>query len=183
MAYKLRRIVENRLLSRFLPGTRKNPVNEIIPTRPGAISGWIFPIYTGILCLCILPLWFIHHPDIIKTRAVLLNMNRQQQTIIIELDITQADVGKIDSGQLVQLLIYDFPVSGFGVVDGYLTHVSKENNNNSLVAEVLLPEGLITSKHKKIAYRNGMKGDILIYIKDMRLLERIFYRSAQPLTR
>lgn len=176
MTYKLRRIVENRLLSRFLPGARKNSVNEIIPTRPGAISGWIFPIYTGVLCICMLPLWFIHHPDIIKTRAVLLN--REQQTLLVELDVTQGDAGKIDSGQVVQLLIYDFPAPGFGAVEGYLTHVSKEGHNNSLMAQVLLPEGMITSKHKNIAYRNGMKADILIYIKDMRLLQRIFYRSA-----
>lgn len=154
-------------------------MNEIVPARPGSISMWIFPLYACILIVVLTTLWSIHHPEIVNTKAQLTGRNGPDNSLTVEIDIPENYFYKIDSGQQVQLRFYEYPYLQFGVVTGKLQQVSAVHFNKTVTARVLLPDGLVTNHQQVIPYKEGSKVDLMIITRDMRLLQRIFYKSAK----
>ena len=179
----LKVIIENKLVKRFSRKVKEDSLTGILPAKPGVLSKWIFPLFLGIIVFSIGTLWFIPHPEIVTTKAVITGMNTSGNAIYVELDVSGNNLQSIDSGQLVQMRFYDYNSSRFGVVEARLQHVSDTPINNALTALVSLPRGLITRQNKIIPYKAGAKADVLIITKDMRLLERIFYKSASAIAR
>jgi len=84
--------------------------------------------------------------------------------------------GKVTAGQKVNIRLYNFPDSEFGMLKGIVNHVSlvpaTSGSATYYVVEIALPEGLHTSYKKELPYLPNMQGIADIITEDMSLLER-----------
>lgn len=85
--------------------------------------------------------------------------------------------GKIKIGQDVIIRLTNFPEREFGILKGKVTAISlTPDKDGNLLIDISLPQGLQTSYHKKIAFRQEMNGTADIITNDLRLTERILYQ-------
>jgi multidrug resistance efflux pump len=85
--------------------------------------------------------------------------------------------GKIKIGQEVTIRLANFPEREFGIIKGTVKTISlTPDKDGNLLLDILLPQGLETSYHKKIAFRQEMGGRADIITQDLRLTERILYQ-------
>jgi multidrug resistance efflux pump len=85
--------------------------------------------------------------------------------------------GKIKIGQEVTIRLANFPEREFGIVKGRVNAISlTPDKDGNLLLDISLPQGLETSYHKKIAFRQEMGGTADIITQDLRLTERILYQ-------
>lgn len=92
-----------------------------------------------------------------------------------EVYLPQNNFGKVQKNQRVQLRFDAYPYNEFGFVNGQLSYITDFATDSGFLAQIKLPQGLLTSQHKKLHYRNGLKADARIITKDMRLFNRLFY--------
>jgi hypothetical protein len=165
----------NKLLKGFQP---RESMNDILPLKPGWYSRWVFPVFAGIVALILTLLWNIPHPDIVIARGILTGMEPGGR-LHAEVNIAENDLRRIDSGKSILLRFNEYPVREFGFVAGSLTAVSPHKGSDNMATDILLSQGLTTTKNKLIVYKEGLKIDLLITVKNMRLLQRIFNKSAR----
>lgn len=85
--------------------------------------------------------------------------------------------GKIKIGQEVIIRLTNFPEREFGILKGKVTAISlTPDKEGNLLIDISLPQGLQTSYHKKITFRQEMNGTADIITNDLRLTERILYQ-------
>lgn len=85
--------------------------------------------------------------------------------------------GKIKIGQEVIIRLTNFPEREFGILKGKVTAISlTPDKEGNLLIDISLTQGLQTSYHKKIAFRQEMNGTADIITNDLRLTERILYQ-------
>ncbi len=92
-----------------------------------------------------------------------------------QVTLPQANFGKIDTGQKVQLRFDAYPYQEFGIVEGKVKYISKVPSDSGFLSNIELPKGLITNYQRNIQYRSGLKSQALIITKDARLAQRFYY--------
>lgn len=85
--------------------------------------------------------------------------------------------GKIKTGQTVNIRLANYPYTEFGILEGSIASISlvPDNDGNYLV-DVELPQKLVTTYNKEIAFKQEMRGTVEIITEDLRLIERFFYQ-------
>ncbi|MDC1162275.1 HlyD family efflux transporter periplasmic adaptor subunit [Tenacibaculum sp.] len=88
-----------------------------------------------------------------------------------------ANSGKIKIDQKVQIKLLNYPADEFGELNGKVKSISLiPTEKGNYLIDVELPQNLITTYNKKIAFRQEMKGSANIVTEDLRLIERFFYQ-------
>jgi len=84
--------------------------------------------------------------------------------------------GKIQKGQTSIIRLANYPDRQFGVLKGKVEYISLvPDKDDNLLIDISLPQGLLTSYNKKIAFQQEMKGTVDIVTEDLRLIERLLY--------
>jgi len=85
--------------------------------------------------------------------------------------------GKIKIGQRVNIKLANYPNEEFGMLTGKIKNISliSDENGNYLI-DVSLPNNLITTYNKELAFKQEMQGTAEIITEDLRLAERFFYQ-------
>lgn len=84
--------------------------------------------------------------------------------------------GKIKINQDVNIRLLNYPDREFGIIKGKVKSISlTPDKENNLLIDIILPEGLQTTYHKKIAFHQEMSGTADIITEDLRLIERLLY--------
>lgn len=85
--------------------------------------------------------------------------------------------GKIKIGQEVNIRLLNYPDVEFGVIRGKvkLIALTPDKENNVLI-DVELPQGIETSYHKEIDFRQEMRGTADIITEDLRFIERLLHQ-------
>ncbi len=92
--------------------------------------------------------------------------------------------GKIKIGQSVNIKLQNYPETEFGMLRGTITNISLVPNKDGFyLIDVSLPNKLITSYNKEIAFKQEMRGTAEIITEDLRLIERFFYQFRSILNR
>jgi HlyD family secretion protein len=92
-----------------------------------------------------------------------------------QVNLPQYNLGMAQVGQRVKLRFDAYPYQEFGVVEGRLQYISKISTDSGFLANIDLPNGLVTDYKKEIQYRWGLKSQALIITRDKRLLQRFYY--------
>lgn len=100
-----------------------------------------------------------------------------------EIILPQANFGRIEVGQQVQLRFAAYPYGEFGFVIGRLDYVTDFATDSGFLAHIKLTDGLLTNQRKTLKYHDGMKATALIITKDMRLLQRFYYQLSEIIGR
>jgi hypothetical protein len=108
----------------------------------------------------------------------------ENASFIAKLKTPAKNSGKIKVGQPVHIKLENYPNTEFGVLNGIVDHISLTPNKEGLYfIDVKLPKELITSYHKKINFKQEMKGSAEIITEDLRLIDRFFYQFKELVTR
>ncbi len=85
--------------------------------------------------------------------------------------------GKIRVGQVVNIKLENYPDTEFGMLKGRVKSISLIPDKEGLyLVDVGLPQKLITTYNKEIAFKQEMRGMAEIITEDLRLIERFFYQ-------
>jgi len=96
-----------------------------------------------------------------------------------ETNLPQANFGKVDTGQQVQLRFEAYPYQEFGSIEGRLNYISKIPSDSGFLATIQLSNGLITNHQKELHYRNGLKANAIVITRSARLLQRLYYNLVK----
>lgn len=121
----------------------------------------------------------IQENQFLQAGKVIGFVNPSDSRYYAQVTLAQNNFGKITVGQKVQLRFDAYPYQEFGTIEGRLEYISKVPSDSGFLANISLPNGLMTNYHKEIQYRNGLKSQAIIIVKDYRLLERFYHGLSQ----
>lgn len=98
--------------------------------------------------------------------------------IIGKVLILPSGVGKVKVGQTVNVKFYNYPFMEFGMLKGTVKSISliPESTESGVVyiAEVEVPDDLVTNYGKKLVFTQEMTGTAEIITDELRLIQRFF---------
>jgi len=99
---------------------------------------------------------------------------------IVKLNVEPQNMGKVKTGQLVNISLWDFPEYEFGVIQGKIKTISRTTDSKGFYrVDVSIPNKLISSYGKKLDFRQEMRGSADIILEDLRLIERLLYQFRE----
>lgn len=109
---------------------------------------------------------------------------KENSSFIARLKAPMQNSGKIKIGQSVNIKLHNYPETEFGMLRGTITNSSLVPDKEGFyLIDVSLPNTLITSYNKEIAFKQEMRGTAEIITEDLRLIERFFYQFKGVLKR
>ncbi|MEZ4900617.1 MAG: HlyD family efflux transporter periplasmic adaptor subunit [Spirosomataceae bacterium] len=125
-------------------------------------------------------LWQEDQP--IKADETMFYVGVSQNNFFGEARIAQANAGKIKTGQRVLVKFQSYPFEQFGVVEGQIHQIAVLTSSDSTFrAIVSLPNGLHTSAHKTLPFKNGLNATAEIITEDLSVAQRMFYEIRKML--
>lgn len=97
-----------------------------------------------------------------------------QGGMIGKIDLPQSGFGKVAMDQVVHIRFESYPYKEYGMVIGRVASISPVTREDHYLVTVQLPQGLVTTYGKRLAYKFDMLGDAAIITQEMRLIQRIF---------
>jgi len=93
--------------------------------------------------------------------------------VIGRITIPSIGAGKIETGQLVNIKVFDYPYMEYGFLQGKVKSISMVPDENNYMVEVRLINNLITTTNKELNFRGELLGQAEIMTDDISLAERI----------
>jgi hypothetical protein len=149
-------------------------VTEYVLQKPRWVSALAFPWFGAIIVLIVLITCIIQYPQTANARVQFATLDQAGKTATIEIDVAENSLYSIDTGQLVQLRLADYAYTRFGILEGRIRYIYGVTPNNNLKARIFLTKGFETNRHYHLEFKQGLKADGLIIIKNMNLIQRIF---------
>jgi HlyD family secretion protein len=118
---------------------------------------------------------FIQENQQLLVNQTLCFVNPQNSTYFAEIPIPQTNFGKVHIGQQVLLKFQSYPFQEYGAVIGQIEFISHIPAENGYLAKIIFTNGLETTYHKHIQYRDGLTAEAEVITENMRLLERFYY--------
>lgn len=118
--------------------------------------------------------WAVHQQ--IKQSEVLFSIVPNQEQIFIGkciLPIT--NTGKLTLNQKVNIKLDNYPFAENGLLQGEVKNISAVPNQNNLMIDVQLTNGLTTTYHKTLPYKEQMTGTADIITQNLSVMDRIFF--------
>lgn len=107
----------------------------------------------------------------VKTGQTICYIDPGNSHYYAEMYISQMYMGKVNTGQQVMLQFPSYPFAEFGFVSGHIDFISDIPTDSGYYARVRLEQGLQTSYHKKLPYREGLQAEGRIITREKRLFE------------
>lgn len=90
--------------------------------------------------------------------------------------IPQFNMGKIRTGEKVNIKFSGYPFQEYGSVTGRIAAISSVPKDSKYLAKITLPDGLKTNYGRVLTYRDGMSATGDIVTANRRLIEKFIYR-------
>ena len=115
--------------------------------------------------------------QVVRANQELFFVSKPSVAYYGEMMVPQQNLGKVKVGQQVLIKLDGYPFNEYGLVNGRIAQLSEiPTAQNTFLAKVFLPDGLLTTYGKKIVFRNRISAQADILTEDTRLLERILYQ-------
>lgn len=98
----------------------------------------------------------------------------EQGEILGRVELPIVGAGKVEKGDVVNILLHEYPSKEFGVVKGEIKQISLLPKNDSYLVQVALPNGLITTYKEELEFKQEMSGVAEIITDKNRFIYRIF---------
>jgi multidrug resistance efflux pump len=112
----------------------------------------------------------------LKQGEEILTVISGSKEYLVKATVPVTNSGKIKTGQRVNIKLDNFPYQEFGSIRGRISNISLLPKENNYLITIQLPDSLVSSYRKKIAFKQEMTGQAEIITEDLRLLDRFFYR-------
>jgi HlyD family secretion protein len=115
---------------------------------------------------------FWQEKQLIALNQTLFFIENENTDYFGEMNILQANFGKVKVGQKVLLKFAGYPFQEFGLVEGKIDFIAEIPQKDSIfLAKVSLPNGLETNYLRKIIYKPNLQASAEIITQNRRLLE------------
>jgi HlyD family secretion protein len=84
-------------------------------------------------------------------------------------------LGKVKVGQRVRIKVYKFPYQEYGQLYGNVGEISLLAHEDNYRIDVILPQDLTTTYHKKLVFSPEMSGTAEIVTENLSIMDRVFY--------
>lgn len=108
----------------------------------------------------------------VRRGDVLLTVDAGSAQRVGKLTVTHEGAGKIAPGQRVEIDLDSLPAREFGSVSGSVLQIAPVPSADGYAVDVALPEPLVTSHGRTIAFTPNLPGNARIITNDRALLER-----------
>lgn len=112
---------------------------------------------------------FLHQGE-----EVLSIVPEEHQTVLGKLQMPIANSGKVAIGQKVYVYLENYPYTEYGKLEGYVQSISTLPKDGKYLVKVDFPQGLVTTYHRQIHFRQQLQGSAEIVTQDLLLIERVF---------
>lgn len=119
---------------------------------------------------------FINNGD-----ELLVVVPQEQQEMIGKVRMSTLNSGKVKLGQRVYIKLHPYPFQEYGIIEGVVKSISLVPRQDHYAIEVSLPQGLTTSYHKTLVFKQEMQGNAEIVTEDLRLIERFFHQIVKAM--
>ena len=106
-----------------------------------------------------------------------------KQQFIGKCTLPTINTGKLSIGQNVNIKLDNYPYNENGMLQGCVTNISEVPNKDTYAIDVDLKNGLTTSYHKKLVYKEEMKGKADIITTNLSVMDRIFFNFKKLVDR
>jgi multidrug efflux pump subunit AcrA (membrane-fusion protein) len=107
----------------------------------------------------------------------------QKQKFIAKCTLPIINTGKLSIGQNVNIKLDNYPYNENGMLQGIVTNISEVPNKDIYAIDVNLKNGLVTSYHKTLSYKEQMKGKADIITTNLSVMDRIFFNFKKMVDR
>ncbi|MCW3103396.1 MAG: HlyD family efflux transporter periplasmic adaptor subunit [Bacteroidetes bacterium] len=107
----------------------------------------------------------------------------EKQEVIARLTMSAQNSGKLQPGQTANIKLSNYPYQEYGMLKGTIKRISKMPKDNNYSIEVSLPEGLLTSYHKQLEYRENMAGTADVITDELSVSGRVFRQFREIMNR
>jgi hypothetical protein len=121
-------------------------------------------------------LGFLENELFIEPGKSLFSIIPEQGKLMARAELPIFGSGKVKVGQQVNIRLENYPFEQFGLLRGSIISISEIPNEQKYFVTIELPQKLITSQNKAIAFKQQLTGTTEIITEDLRLLERFFYQ-------
>ncbi len=126
-------------------------------------------------------LGFLENNTFVDANRALFSIIPEAGTLIAQAELPILGSGKVKTGQAVNIRLDNYPFEQFGLLRGTITSISEIPNEEKYYVSIELPNPLITSQNKTLAFKQQLSGTTEIITEDLRLLERFFYQFRRLL--
>jgi len=106
-------------------------------------------------------------------------INPPDSKFFVETYLPQNNFEKVHTGMLVQLRFDAYQYQEAGFVKGKLDYISPNATDSGFLATIRLDNGLLTNLKNNIQYKNGLRAQVIVITKNMRLLQRLYYNIVK----
>lgn len=124
-------------------------------------------------------IWSVNQ-NVVSGDKVMTVIPKETSKILGKLTIPVTGSGKVKVGQKVNIKLVNYPYMEYGMIKGIIKSISLIPSDNTYIAEVEFPDGLVTNYGKQLEFAQEMQGSAEIITEDMRLIER-FYNPIKAL--
>lgn len=110
----------------------------------------------------------------VKPQELLFNVAPVAQAFVFEAVVPSIGAGKVKTGQQAYVSLDNYPREEFGRLIGTVRSMAVMPNAEGYRAVIELPNELLSSFHRPLAYRPEMKGQVEIVARHRSILGRIF---------
>ena len=110
-------------------------------------------------------------------------ISTQQQQFIGKCILPTINTGKLAVGQNVNIKLDNYPYNENGMLQGIVTNISEVSNKDMYAIDVNLKNGLVTSYHKTLLYKEEMKGKAEIITKNSSVMNRVYFNFRKLIER
>lgn len=118
------------------------------------------------------------HQNVHEGSVVATVIPNKSTSIIGKVQIPSTGAGKVKTKDPVNIKLDNFPHMEFGMLKGQVKNISLvptvSDEGVYYMAEITIPEGMISNYHRNLVFTQEMKGTAEIITDDIRLLERFF---------
>ncbi len=165
-------------------------LNEVISKKPDSFTKYaLFGVFFLIIALLVIA-WFVPYPESFTLSGRIKGSSNtktfvggqdsfavNEHTYYVECLIPQRYYTKATVGLPVRIRFEAFPYTEFGFITGSLAFISSLPADNGFPAIVILPKEAVTSQHKILQYKAGLKTELILITKNRRFLEHIFKKK------
>ena len=113
---------------------------------------------------------------VMQQKEVMYIVPEGPQTMVGRMQMPIYKAGKVVIGQKVHVYLENFPAEEYGHLLGQIEAVSLLPRDDYYTVEASFPQGMHTAFNQKLPTQLEMQGRAEIITKDLRLIDRLFYR-------
>lgn len=150
-------------------------IRGLVSRNPGVIIRLALPVFLLMITAMATIAWFVKYPEVIKA-ATIVTGRSDAGMYEVEVGFASGNLHKIKPGQQLRLQFVDYPHYKLGYVPA-IVHQIVDSASGKL--QLRLPQGLFTNRSHPITYRPGLQAQAIIFVKDLRLLERMLKNALR----